>query len=138
MCVLAGSAFLCPDGGSDGDAVCVEFVLYDPPVFAQFGVGVVLDWVALGLVCLGRDANVNGDPAPVKYGVGDNVPGSESSRVAEGLLSGRGGVDGFGNGCDGTRDAVVSSGGFRCRAAACVCASDIEEFATAMACGCFR
>ena len=92
----------------------------------------------MGLVCLGRDANVDGDPATVEYGVGDNVPGSESRRVAEGFLPGRGGVNGFGHGCDGTHDAVVSSGGLRCRAAACVCASDVEEFAAAIACGCFR
>ena len=129
MRILAGSAFLSPDGGSEGDTAREKFVVYDPPVFAQFGVGVVLDWVALGLVCLGRDANVNGDLAPVKYGVGDNVPGSESSTVAEGLLSGRSGVDGFGNGCDGTHDAVVSSGGLRCRATTCVRALGIEEFA---------
>ena len=61
----------------------------------QFGVGVVLDWVALGLVCLGRDADVDGDSATVEYGVGDDVAGSESCRVAEGLFSGRGGFNGL-------------------------------------------
>ena len=116
----------------------MEFVLYDPPVLAEFCVGVVWDWVALGFVCLGRDADVDGDSATVEYGVGDDVPGPESSRVAEGLLSGRGGANGFGNSRDGTHDAVVSSSGLRCRAATCVRALDVEEFAAAVACGRFR
>ena len=47
------------------------------------------------------------------------------------------GVDSFGDGFDGTHDAVVSSGGFCRRAAACVCASNVEELAAAVACGCF-
>ena len=104
----------------------------------QFGVGVVLDWAALGFVCLGRDADVDGDSAAVKYGVGDDVARSESCSVPEGFFSGRGGVNGLGHCSDGTRNAVVSSSGFRCCATTCVRALDVEEFAATMACGRFR
>ena len=77
--ILTGPSFLSPYGCSEADAVRVEFALYDSAVFPQLGVGVILDWVALGLVCLGCDANVNGDSAPVEYGVSDDVSWSESS-----------------------------------------------------------
>ena len=79
---------------------------------------------------------VNGDPTPIKHGVGDDVPRSESCRVPEGFLSGCRGVNGFGHSCDGTYDAVVASGGLRRRAATCVRAADVEEFAATVACGC--
>ena len=77
--VLTGSSFLSPNGCSEGDAFREEFMFYDPPVFPQLGVGVVLDGVPLGLVCLGCDANVDGDSAPVENGVSDDVSRSESS-----------------------------------------------------------
>ena len=44
----------------------------------------------------------------------------------------------FGHNCDGTHDAVVASGGLRCRATTCVRASDVQEFAATVACGCLR
>ena len=137
VCVPTGSSFLGPNGCSEGDAFREEFLFYDPPVLPQLSVGVVLNGVSLGLVCLRCDANVDGDAAPVENGVSDDVSWSESGRVAEGLLSGRGGVNSFGDCCDGTHDAVVSSSGLCGRAAACVCATNVKELATTMACGCF-
>ena len=104
----------------------------------QFGVGVVLDRVALGFVCLGRDADVDGDSAAVKYGVGDDVARSESCSVPKGFFSGRGDVDGLGHCSDGAHDAVVSSSGLRCRTTTCMRALDVEEFAATVACGCLR
>ena len=45
-CVLAGSAFLAPNGGSETDALGPEFVLDDASVSGELEVDVVLDGVA--------------------------------------------------------------------------------------------
>ena len=104
----------------------------------QFGVSVVVDWVALGFVCLGCDTRVYGDYAAAQYGVGDDVAGSQSCSVPKGFFPGRGGVDGLGHCIGGARDAVVSSSSLRCRATACMFALGVEEFAATVACGCLR
>ena len=47
-------------------------------VFGEFGVCVLLDWVALYAFRLGSDADVNGHPSAVEDCIGDDVAWSQS------------------------------------------------------------